>query len=346
MLSIRSLLHQYAATLNREFQHDRSNTIGASEIGACLRKTWFGKNDAPHDPDYHDRYGARLRGNLIEDHYWYPGLQAALPSDVHLKMGGADQRTIVDGYLSATPDGVLAGLPRDCLSHLGIEDIGASCCVAVECKSIDPRADLRTARSHHAFQTQVQMGLLRAHTPYKPNYAIISYVDASFIDEISEFVIAFDPAIYKAAQDRSNLIMRTTDPLDLMPEGKLAGGAECRYCPWASHCAQVTVAGIPSDNPKQLGDNAMAELKALRDAERVLSERCDATEAEHSKAKFDITEFLRANDVRRVTGEGWSVQWSPTKGRETVDLKAAEAAGLDLSPFKKVGEPGARLMIK
>lgn len=345
MLSIRSLLHQYASTLNREFAHDRANTIGASEIGACLRKTWFAKNDTPPDPDYQDRYGARLRGNLIEDYYWTPGLRAALPREITLVLAGVDQQTIVDGYLSATPDGVLTGLPHDCLAHLGIADIGPSRCLAIECKSIDPRADLRIERSHHKFQVIVQLGLLRAHTSYKPDYAIISYIDSSFLDEIKEFPVTFDPSIYTAAQERSRQIMNTMNALDLPPEGKIAGGAECNYCPWSSHCQAATVAGIPKDE-KPLGDNVMAEFKALRDAERDLAEQCDTDEAEHAKAKFAITEFLRANGVRRVNGDGWSIAWQPTKGRETVDIKSAEAAGLDLDPYRKVGEPGARLTIK
>jgi hypothetical protein len=346
VLSIKSLLHDYAATLNKTFEHDRANTIGASEIGACLRKTWFGKNDAPHDPDYRDRYGARLRGNLIEDHYWVPGIRASLPEGVTLHLAGEEQRTIVDGYLSATPDGVLAGLPRGCLAPVGIPDIGPSRCLAVECKSIDPRADLRTARSHHVFQTQVQMGLLRAHTPYKPEYALISYVDASFLDEVTEFPVAFDPAVYKAAQARSRAIMAATDPLELSAEGKIAGGAECSYCPWASHCQSVIVAGIPETEMKILGDNALAELKRLRDVEREINQTCDFDSARHAKAREAITEFLRANGVRRVNGEDWSVAWTPTKGRETVDIKAAESAGLDLGPFRKTGEPGARLVVK
>ncbi len=346
--SVKTLLAEYAARQDRKFAaDDRSNTTGASEIGQCIRKTWFTKNDAPRDEGYVDRYGARLRGNLIEDHHVIPGLRASLPPGVVLHMAGDEQRTVVDGYISATPDGVLSGLPRDCLAHLGINDIGPSRCLAIEIKSIDPRADLRgVARQHHIFQVQVQMGLLRAHTKFKPDFALIVYLDASFLDEVTEFPIAFDPAVYAAGQARSHDIMSTDDPLDLSPEGKISGGAECRYCPWASHCANVIVAGIPKDNGVRLGDNALAELKALRDDERALNDRCDALDEEHAALKFQIKEALRAHHVRRAQGDGWEISWSQTKGRETVDIKAAEASGLDLSPWRKVGEPGDRLVVK
>ncbi len=347
---ITSILADYAKSTEREFATERSNTIGASEIGACLRKTWFAKNGIAHDEGYVDRYGAKLRGTLIEDHYWEPGIRWATlqnGSPLMLHLAGKEQKTIVDGYISATPDGALAGLARDALAHLGVPDIGPSGCIAIECKSLDPRAELRgVARSHHVFQTQIQMGLLRAHTKFKPDFALITYVDASFLDEVQEFAVAFDPAVYAAGVERSRAIMSAGDPLELSPEGKISGGAECRYCPWAWHCAKVIVAGIPREEGKALGDNAMATLKELRDSERAVSAEIDALNAKHGTLKQEIKEFLRANHVRRAGGEGWEISWSQTKGRESVDTKAMEASGLDLTPWRKVGEPGDRLVVK
>lgn len=345
-ISIRSMLHKYAAGLAKEWQHDRLNTIGASEIGQCLRKTWFAKNETPPDPDYADRYGAKLRGDIIENHYWVPGLRAALPDGVRLLHAGDDQRTLVDGYLSATPDGLLTGVAPDCLAHLGISDIGSDC-LYLEAKSIDPRVDIRVEKPEHSFQTQSGMGLVRQLTEHRPNYALISYVDASFLDDVREFAVPFDPAVYRAAQDRARRAMTCDDPLALPPEGKLAGGDECRWCPWASHCAAVAVAGIPTVDPEPpLGNNAVAELKALRDAERALDAKKDELAAQHAEACEAIKGFLRANGVRGHKGEGWSVSWSAVKGRATIDHAAVEAAGLDLAPFKKPGKPGDRLIVK
>lgn len=343
-ISISDMLRSYGAGLSKAWSHDRLNTVGASEVGQCLRKTWFAKNEQPHDAGYEDRFGAKLRGDLIEAHYWVPGLRAQLPEGVELRYAGDEQRTLVDGYLSATPDGILLGVDRGCLNHLGVADVGDAS-LAVEAKSIDPRVDLKVEKPEHSFQTQAQMGLIRHATPYQPHYALISYVDASFLDDVREFAVKFDPAIYQAAKDRARLVMTTEDVLSLPPEGKMAGGDECRYCPWASHCAAVTVAGIPKDESKPLGDNAAAELHALRDVERELSERKDATETEHAAAREAVKEFLRLHGIRRFKGEGWSVSWASVKGRETLDIKAAESAGLDLSPFKKLGNPAERLTV-
>jgi hypothetical protein len=347
LFSIKSLLDAHARAQERMFEHDRSNTIGASEIGQCQRKSWFGKNDVPHDDGYVERYGARLRGTLIEDHHIVPGIRAMLPPGAEVAMLGDQQTTIVDGYISATPDGVISGLARDALAWLGIPDIGPSGTIAVEFKSLDPRADLRgVARAHHVYQVQVQLGLLRAHTSFRPDYGLIAYLDASFLDEVTEFPVAYDPAVFEAAQTRAFAIMTAGDPIEMPPEGKLSGGAECSYCPWASHCNQVVVAGVPKEDGPVLGDNAMTELKMLRDKERQMDGAITAAAAEHGALKFRIKEFLRANHVRRVKGDGWEVSWTVTRGRETVDVKAAEAAGIDLSAWRKLGEPGDRLTVK
>lgn len=353
---ITSALHNYAAALVQPSfgGHDRLDTVGASEIGQCLRKTWFTKNETPPDASYQDRYGARLRGNLIEENYWVPALRAAYGS--RLLWAGEEQKTLVDGYLSATPDGLLTGLERDCLagSPFNIEDIGPSTCVVVEAKSIDPRANLRGGeRPAHSFQTQAQMGLIRHATAYRPEVALISYVDASFLDDVTEFAVKWEPSIYEAAKSRAAKIMTSTTALDLPPEGKLSGGSECAYCPWSSACAHVTVAGVPATAAASLGDNAVAELHALRNAAVAAKEFADDSATALAGANEDIKEFLRTHQVRghkEGGAEPWSVAWSTVKGREGIDLAALSAAvhdaGLDLAPFKKSGDPYDRLQVK
>lgn len=343
-ISIGDMLQQYGSGLTKRWSHDRLNTVGASEIGQCLRKTWFAKNEQPQDQGYVDRFGAKLRGDLIEQHYWVPGLRAQLPDGVRLLFAGEDQKTLVDGYLSATTDGLIVGASRDALAWLGVPDIKSDC-INLDCKSIDPRVDLKIEKPEHSFQVQAQMGLVRHATPHQPEYSVLSYTDASFLDDVHEFAVAFDPAIYQAAKDRARLVMINDAALALPPEGKLSGGDECRYCAWASRCAGVTAAGVPMDD-KTLGDNAIAELKHLRDRERALSEQKDTLASEHSQACEAIKEFLRANGVREYRGDGWSISWSAVKGRNTLDQAAVDAAGLDLSPYQKPGKPGDRLTVK
>ena len=324
-ISIKSMLDAYVAANGKTWAHDRDLTVGASEVGQCLRKTWFTKNGVDPDPDYLDRYGAKLRGDLIENHHWEPGIRAQLPDGVALLFAGSEQKTLVDGYLSATSDGLLVGVSPDALSHHGVDDIGGDSLV-VECKSIDPRVSLKDAKAEHEFQVHCQMGLIRHCTEYRPNFALISYTDASFLDDVTEFAIAFDPHIYAAAKVRATRVMTADTSLDLPPEGKLAGA-------------------IPEDR-EPLGGNALTALKTLVTEEQAARAEKDATARRHAEAQERIKQFLREHRTRKVEGDNWSVTYFPVKGRLSLDRKAVEAAGIDLSPFETPGDPGERLTIK
>src|SRR5262249_27628317 len=156
--------------------HNRSRTVGASEIAQCARRVFFKKNGTAADPGYKDTWGAVTRGSVFENEFWKPAMRRAFGDRLHL--AGGQQKTFVDGRLSATPDGLVTGLARNALKHLGICDIGPDC-VLVECKTIDAREQLTSAKPEHVFQVNVQLGLVRSKTQWKPNYAVISYTDAS-----------------------------------------------------------------------------------------------------------------------------------------------------------------------
>jgi hypothetical protein len=339
---IGDLLRQWGSSQRREFEHDRRDTIGSSEIGRCARATVFGKLGVPADDGFVESWGAALRGTLIEDNYFYPALKAAYGD--RLKIAGPEQQTLVINFLSATPDGVITGMPSDCLQHLGVEDIGGSD-VLVECKSIDPRANLLRPRPEHEFQVQVAMGLVRrSYLPYKPAWAVISYIDASFLDKITEFAVRFDERIYEAADKRALQIWSCEDPLETAPEGKLAGGKECEYCPWFGQCRDTDIRRVPEGGVR-LPAGAVAELKGMRDLERQLAASIEDSRMSQSHMHEAMKQLLRNYDARAHRDKGWSVQWSVTKPRVSVDTAAMEAAGVDLEPFKKEGKAGERLTI-
>ena len=77
-ISVKDMLDRHAASAPKIWAHDRAMSVGASEIGQCLRKTWFAKNGVAPDASYLDRYGAKLRGDLIERHHWEPGIRSQL----------------------------------------------------------------------------------------------------------------------------------------------------------------------------------------------------------------------------------------------------------------------------
>jgi len=59
----------------------------------------------------------------------------------------------------------------------------------------------------HVYQAQVQLGMVRAKTKYKPEYAVIAYTNASFFDDVVEFVVRYDSEIFIDAQKRAARIM-------------------------------------------------------------------------------------------------------------------------------------------
>ena len=149
-----------------------------------------------------------------------------------LKFAGRDQKTFVDNFLSATPDGMVIDLTEEEKAEIGTE----ADCVMAEAKTADPRSNLTDPKATNAYQVQIQMGLMREQTPFKPTHSLLSYTDASFWNEVKEFVIPFQPKLYEVAKDRAALIMTAKNIDDLKPEGWIGGGKECRYCPFTHAC--------------------------------------------------------------------------------------------------------------
>ena len=347
-ISIKDMADRHVAANQKHWSHDRRTTVGASEAFLCSRRTAYSKAETAPDPDYEDRYGARVRGDLIENHFWEPAIRGQKPEGVQFLFAGREQKTLVDGYLSATSDGLLVGVAPDALAHLGVPDLGPAGSdgntLVVECKSIDPRVSLKEAKAEHSGQTQVQMGLIRHCTPYRPNFALLSYADASFLDTITEFAVAFDPAVYAAAKERARRIMLAEEPTELPPEGKIAGGEECRYCAFKHRCQGAIVTSIPRDSVP-IGANALAHLKALTLQHEQADSEAETATHRREEIREQVRVLLRELGTRKVQGDGFVISWFPVKGRKSLDRKAAERAGLDLAPFEREGDSSERLTI-
>lgn len=349
MLNMAKIMEFGVARRQREWERDRSETVGASEVGQCIRKTYFSKHGYEPDPSYVDGWGAKERGNLIENHHWVPALLEWVSENSDtwaVDFIGGEQETLVDGYLSATPDGLLMNVSDDPQEIFGII-LAPGEGIAIECKSIDPRVNLKDeAKEEHIFQTHVQVGMLRSLMPnVKIGAAHITYSDASFLDHIEEFIVPFDQEVYNAAKFRARQVMMATDPLQLRPEGKLAGGKDCQYCPFQAQCAGANAFAVPAED-NEVEEDVKDHLATLAVKRAALKEQSDAMLEEVREIEESIREILREAGTRRVTGHGFSISYSSVKGRVSVDTKAAEADGVDLSKYKKEGNPSDRLTIK
>jgi hypothetical protein len=349
---IAEALASYADATARVFE-DRAQSVGASEVGQCARKVFWLKNEddpahsAPRDTDYVDTWGARTRGSIFEAYFWEPALRQRFGDS--LLYAGVDQQTLTSEFLSATPDGLLINLPRDSLAALDIADIGPDGSLLVECKTADPRTTFDAVKPEHAFQAQCQLGLVRELTKHRPDYALISYSDASFWNEGREFAVGFDETIFTNAKARARWIMTATTAEELPPEGWIAGGRECRYCPFTRACGRQRHA-VPGQTVDKPDLQFVAEIADLARAIKQQESESDAASAKLRGLQHDIRERLRARGVSRIAGDGVAVTWGSVKGRGSFDMKgireAAAAAGIDLAQFETVGDPTDRLTIR
>ena len=125
---IAAALAQHAHAVRRKFA-GRHRTIGASEVGQCMRRLLYLKTEgdpvrgAQRNPDYVEGWGNPTRGSIFEAHFWEPALRRRYGN--RLRFAGKAQKTFVKGFLSATPDGLITGLHEPRASHLDLLEASA-----------------------------------------------------------------------------------------------------------------------------------------------------------------------------------------------------------------------------
>jgi hypothetical protein len=323
-------------------QWDRNDTVGSSEIGQCARKVCYAKHGQPREAGAPDGWGAHVRGSTFERHFWYEALKLKYKSK--LLYAGPKQKTFSVGCLSSTPDGLVFGLRSDALRQYGVRDIESDC-ILVECKTIDPRTHISEAREQNKYQVQVQLGLIREKTKYKPVYAAISYTNASMWDDVSVYVEKFNPKVYAYAKERAKEIL-FKNAKELRPEGWIAGGDECKWCPYTRACG-VARRDLPEeDKLKKVDPQFAAEVTDMCRAAKALEDKAKRAASAVLLAHQGIKDRLRDRGVRRIKDV---VQWSAVKARLSYDYaklrKAAADAGVDVDQYSTVGEPTDRLQI-
>lgn len=347
MLDFEKVFQDYKESNEKDWSHDRNKTVGASEAFDCIRKIALRKRGEEfgytEDEDTEDSWGAAERGNLIEDYWVVPALDAHLPPDVGLFYAGDDQHTFIDNLNSATPDGLITHLPKDALTKYGIDDIEGDC-ICCEIKSVDPRVTLDEAKDIHAGQSQVQMGLFHAKTNYRPMYTVILYIDASFLDKVNVFVVKFEPNKYRAAKIRADRIFNTDDLTELAAEGKMTGA--CKFCTFRYACADISNEAIPDSQNSDLADDTVDEIFEMVKAERYLNKQIKELEDEHDIAKAGLKQKLSEYQTKRVKDDRFSISWNFQNGHKSIDKNAAKADGVDLSKYEKVGPGFEKLTIK
>ena len=300
---------------------DRSKYLNASEALSCVRKQWFAKHDgegAPQD------WGFARRGTNGEK-YVVEALRAA---GLELLFAGDDQSSVADDVrmISATPDGVLYNAS------------GAH--IALEIKTVDPRTNrANLPRREHVVQIQLGMELLREQRGLEIESGLILYMDASNYNQLDVYPIGRNPAIMMDMAARARLVLRTRNVDKLDREGRTTGA--CKTCPFAERCG-VDLTETKAFTRSNRGSALDVAVRRYVD----LVEEMDTLSDEKAELSEEIKGELRKRNTSSTVVGDIEVELTSVAGRSSLDQKAMEKAGIDLSPFKKIGLPSERLTVK
>lgn len=343
------------------WEHDRSLTVGASEVFGCIRECYFKKRepDKAEDPEEADpEWGHTERGNLIENEFAVPCLHDMFGESNCFYMG-SEQKTFVDGRLSATPDGVVVDLQPDALIDYNIEDIGGGGVIGTEIKTFggefaapkqykapslaDPtkEAIYYKAKVKHEGQAQVQMGLLRRKTNYQPDHVAVLYINPANLKDIRPAVVKYDDRVYDLAKRRAESVFDPTKTAkDFPAEGKLRN--DCQYCQFTAICNETDMSRF-SGQVRKLSEFPAETQEAVRKqviTVAALRSEFKSLESEKKEAEMALRETLLDLGTTRLADDGWSTSLSKNGGRKRTDTaRIVEDTGIDLDDYQTEGQP-------
>lgn len=354
------LFDEHIASNQKTWKQDRRLTVGASECFGCIRKTWFTKRghefDIAPDETYEENWGAMERGNIIENHFIVPGVEEGLRRrGLELIMAGDGQDTILDDIHSATLDGLIidptgAPLPRDLLAYYDIPDIGVQDSVVLEMKSFDPRLTLNHEKAVHRGQTQMQMGLIREKTDYKPEMAVLMYINASWLSDMRIFVIPYEDEVYRIGRERNDKVFGLDDAGMFAAEGKMDG--LCAYCNFQGACQKITEARVPTARKALTKKEVAAQDTEFVDSltPLVLQRNAVNDDLKQAKTKLEglneeIRQALISEGTSRAVGDNWKVTYTAQAGRKTLSKHLMEADGIDPEKYMQEGGSFEKLTV-
>jgi len=174
---------------------------------------------------------------------------------------------------------------------------------------------------------------------------LLMYMDASNYNKIHEFPVPLGPSnLLDTMAVRAKRVLSTQRAERLTREGKKRDqGRECKQ-----RCKYNRVCGVDKEvegsTATGRGNKGSSLHAAVLDYAKGKSLEAEA-KALTSAAGEAIKEELKARDVSTITVDAHEIKLAKTAGRVTLDRKAMEKAGIDLSPYEKVGAPSERLTV-
>jgi hypothetical protein len=196
----------------------------------------------------------------------------------------------------------------------------------------------------------MQMGLVREKTEYNPAYAVLVYINASWLSDIRIFIIKYDDAVYRIGRERNDKVFGMDDPGMFASEGKLDG--LCDYCNWRGACQKVTEARVPAarkaltkkevdDQDKEFIDNLTPLVLERKSVNEVLK----TTKLQLEGLNEEIRQALIAEGKSRVVGDNWKVTYTAQAGRRTLSKALIEAEVIDPEKFMQEGGSFEKLTV-
>lgn len=351
--SLRDAAKDFALARRKTFAHDRTKTMGGSDIGKCARRTKYSKLSTPSDEGYVDANGFATRGDIMEDAWTAPFITHWVEKHGgELLYAGQENQVTLQAQavpISATPDGLAINVDRGILAPYGVPDIGPSKSLVIEMKSISPRyGKHKLPKVEHPMQTMVQLGLIREAMPYKPDFGVVVYVEADNFWIVDAFPVAWDERAYKSLVKRADMIMKATDPNRMLPEGKMKGGSECSECPFAKRCLGFRPY-VHGDDPRALKPTQVAKVEKLARAAFEAKQAREAAVRKEAEAEADL--ILGLGDVKRnfVKGANFMASVKPTEPQMRTDssklvalLKAKGATQDEIDACKSPTKGGVK----
>lgn len=353
MFELREAAKEYLSANQTVFGHNRALSIGSSEIGTCARKVAWSKLGEPRDEEYVDNVGFTGRGNVIEDAFAVPLMEhIAKRLGATLMYAGQKNQTslVAKGVpLSATPDGLMTNAPANSLEKYGVADIGPSGAFGIEIKSLDDRFNKdKLPKSAHKPQVITALGLMRRALDIDVRYSLLFYVDTSDFTDIVGFAIEYEDAAFKNLVRRANQIMTARDANQFMPEGKINGGGDCRYCQYAKKCLGY-LPYMPRED-KVPDEKAAKQIEKAASKLKKLEEREETIKLKASQAEAELVARLTDAGTKFATVNGLKVSWTQTKSQDRADTAAMKAEitrlGGDPSKFTKATKPGSKISVE
>jgi len=307
-------------------QKKRDKYLNASEAMTCIRKQWYQKNGAKEEPQ---DWGYARRGTHGEKFI----VASLVAANVPLEHTGREQLSLQDEKrkISSTPDGIIKYDKE---------------WIVPEFKTIDPRTRKdNLPKPAHVAQLEIAMELVDQQIDLPDGVVIkgvLIYMDASNYHEITEFPIKRNKAILDQMAKRASKILRTKDVANLDREGKRDGGKECKtMCSFSKVCGVHEEAGSDRKRANRSSnmDGSALRFIALRDQESLIK-------AEKATLAEDIKNGLKQRGTNKAVVGDINISLSVSKGRASLDKKAVAAAGIDLSPFEKIGAASERLLVE